>query len=93
MVRSLILDLHAEWRSFSPPAAHGQRGPPNRDNIWRDWATTIFNDDKEGYGPWGGRDGIAFPALEKLTLNFEEWQLTENEGLLVRSFESVSRSY
>ena len=37
----------------------------------------------EVYCPWGGRDAPGFPALEKLTLDFTEWQLTENEGLLV----------
>ena len=31
----------------------------------------------------GGRNGLGFPALEKLTLDFSEWQLTDSEGLLV----------
>ena len=31
----------------------------------------------------GGRNGLGFPALEKLTLDFSEWQLTDREGLLV----------
>ena len=33
--------------------------------------------------PWGGRNGLSFPALDKLTLDFSEWQLTNSEGLLV----------
>ena len=29
---------------------------------------------------------VGFPALEKLTLDFSEWQLTDSEGLLVIMF-------
>lgn len=84
MVRSIVLCLNAEYRwAHTTLGANGQRGAPNRDHIWRDWSTTLFSE-SDDLCPWGGRNALGFPALEKLTLDFAEWQLTENEGLLVR---------
>jgi len=85
MIRSVILCLNAEYRWHSTIGVNGQHGPPNRDHIWRDWSTTLFSE-SDDLCPWGGRSGLGFPALEKLTLDFSEWQLSENEGLLVKPF-------
>ena len=79
MLRSLVLNLNAEYRWHS---TIGVNGPPNRDHIWRDWSTTLFSE-SDDLCPWGGRNGLGFPALERLTLDFSEWQLNENQGLLV----------
>ena len=56
-----------------------------RDSIWRDWSLSLFNDDRDtfGIGTWGGSN-LGFPKLEKLTLDFSEWQLGDTDGLLVR---------
>ena len=83
MLRSVVLTLNAEYRWHNPMGANGVRAPPNRDHIWRDWSTTLFSE-SDDLCPWGGRNGLGFPVLEKLTLDFSEWQLTESEGLLVR---------
>lgn len=83
MLRSVVLNMNAEYRWHSPIGVNGQRGAPNRDHIWRDWSTTLFSE-SDDLCPWGGRNGLGFPALEKLTLDFTEWQLTESEGLLVK---------
>lgn len=81
MLRSIILTLNAEYRWHNPIGVNGVRAAPNRDHIWRDWSTTLFSE-SDDLCPWGGRSG--FPALERLTIDFSEWQLAESEGLLVR---------
>ncbi|CAD6564026.1 MAG: hypothetical protein ASARMPRED_002656 [Alectoria sarmentosa] len=80
-----LVNLNAEYRWHSPIGVNGTRGAPNRDHIWRDWSTTLFSE-SDDLCPWGGRNGLGFPALEKLTLDFSEWQLTDSEGLLVKPF-------
>ena len=81
MLRNVIIKLDGEYRWHSPIGANG-RAVPNRDHIWRDWSTTLFSE-SDDLCPWSGRNALSFPALERLTLDFSEWQLTENEGLLV----------
>ena len=84
MLQSIVLCLNAEYHWIHTTiGANGQRGAPNRDHIWRDWSTSFFSE-SDDLCPWNGRNGLGFPALEKLTLDFTAWQLTENEGLLVR---------
>ncbi len=82
LVRSIVLSLNAEYRwAHTAFGVNGARSAPNRDQIWRDWSTTLFSENDD-FCPWG-RNALGFPALEKLTLDFAEWQLTETEGLLV----------
>lgn len=83
MIRSVVLNLNAEYRWHNPIGANGVRAAPNRDHIWRDWSTTLFSE-SDDLCPWGGRNGLGFPALERLIIDFSEWQLAESEGLLVR---------
>ncbi|KAL6719355.1 hypothetical protein ACLMJK_003594 [Lecanora helva] len=86
MIRSIVLSLNAEYRwANTTIGANGQRGPPNRDHIWRDWSTTLFSE-SDDMCPWSSKNGLSFPVLEKLTLDFTEWQLAETEGLLVKPF-------
>ena len=37
LLRSVIINLNAEYRWHSPIGINGGRGTPNRDHIWRDW--------------------------------------------------------
>ena len=80
MIRCLILELKSDYRIFN----RGNNISYTRDNIWRDWSLSLFNDDRDSIYPWGGNT-LSFPKLEKLTLDFAEWQLTETDGLLVRN--------
>ena len=79
MIRSVILELKSDYRPFNRNGNIGYA----RDNIWRDWSLSLFNEDRDLVLPWGGSGGSGFPTLEKLTLDFTEWQLTEADGLLV----------
>ena len=82
MIRSLVLELRSDYRPFNRNANIGY----TRDNIWRDWSLSLFNEDRDFVYPLGGSGGLSFPNLEKLTLDFTEWQLTEADGLLVSMF-------
>ena len=83
MIRSIILCLDSEYRWRRPNiGVNGQQAMPDRDSIWRDWSTTLFSE-SDDLCPWTSSYGLRFPALEKLTLDFSEWQLTATEGLLV----------
>ena len=41
LLRSVIINLNAEYRWHSPIGVNGTRGAPNRDHIWRDWYVPI----------------------------------------------------
>ena len=83
MIRSVVLSLNPEirWAQITIGAS-GQSAVPNRDHIWREWSRTLFCADDD-HCLIGGTISIGFPALEKATLDFMEWQLTDSEGLLV----------
>ena len=68
------------------PRSNAGRIPPDRDRIWREWTMHVFSQEKDPYFRYSGRDDIEFPALQKLKLDFTEWQLADNEGLLVSVF-------
>lgn len=80
MIRCLNLELKSDFRPYN----RGGNLGTVRDGIWRDWSLSFFNDDRDTFSIsfWGG-SLLAFPQLEKLTLDFTEWQLTETDGLLV----------
>ena len=82
LIRFLILELKLDYRPYSRSSNISY----TRDSIWRDWSLSFFSDEGEAFGMqvWG-RGPTGFPKLEKLTLDFAEWQLTENDGLLVSS--------
>ena len=80
MLRNVILNLDSEYPSRR---SNGQRFVPDRDRIWREWTMHVFSQEKDAYFRYSGRDDIEFPSLEKLKLDFTEWQLIDNEGLLV----------
>ena len=37
LLRSVIINLNAEYRWQPPIGVNGTRSAPNRDHIWRDW--------------------------------------------------------
>lgn len=78
MIRSLVLELKSDYRVYTRTTNVSY----TRDNIWRDWSISLFNDDRDSIYGWGSNH-LGFPQLEKLTLDFTEWQLTENDGVLV----------
>ena len=86
MLRHIVLNLDSEYPMNR--RSNGQRFPPDRDRIWREWTMHVFSQEKDAYFRYSGRDDIEFPALEKLKLDFTEWQLADNEGLLVGVFPS-----
>ena len=81
MLRHVVLNLDSEYPMSR--RSNGQRFPPDRDRIWREWTMHVFSQEKDAYFRYSGREDIEFPALEKLKLDFTEWQLANNEGLLV----------
>ncbi|MDI1486492.1 MAG: hypothetical protein OHK93_005722 [Ramalina farinacea] len=81
MIRSLVLELKSDYRVYT----RNTNVSYTRDNIWRDWSISLFNDDRDSIYGWGSNN-LSFPQLEKLTLDFTEWQLTENDGVLVKPF-------
>ena len=83
MIRSLVLELKSDYRVYT----RNTNVSYTRDNIWRDWSISLFNDDRDSIYGWGSNN-LSFPQLEKLTLDFTEWQLTENDGVLVLLLES-----
>lgn len=90
MLRHVILNIDSEYQLNRRP--NGQRvTPPDRDRIWREWATHMFYQEKDGYIRYHGKEDIEFPSLEKLKLDFTEWQLADHEGLLVGF--AVPRNY
>ncbi len=88
MLRHVILKLESE--SSINRRSVGQRvSPAHRDRVWREWATYVFQE-REGYSRHDGKDDIGLPSLEKLTLDFTEWQLANHEGLFVSLSVQVS---
>ena len=83
MLRHIILNIHTDYLSFGRPA-HQHFDPRIRDTIWHDWAIHFFSHGKDSFSRYSSRDELSFPALEKLTLDFTEWRLADNEGLFVR---------
>ena len=41
LLRSVIINLNAEYRWHSSIGVNGTRGPPDRDHIWRDWYVSL----------------------------------------------------
>ena len=37
LLRSVIINLNAEYKWQASIGIHGTRGAPDRDHIWRDW--------------------------------------------------------
>ena len=84
LVRQLVLKLTSmdtsrnTWSIPSLPPPRPPR-PPHRSTLLYDWGRLLCMD---GRLP-GMYDDAAFPALEALTLDFSDWALAQDEGLMV----------
>ena len=58
----------------------GRRAVPSRTWILHEWGTFLHQDRRGGIL---GYDYVDFPLLEFLSLDFSDWDLGENEGLVV----------
>ena len=77
-IRKLSLNLTAEVEHFFDPRP-GSRAVPSRKMITYEWGT-FLHQDRRGIL---GADYIDFPMLEFLSLDFSDWHLGTNEGLVV----------
>ena len=60
------------------PGLLGKELLEGRISCWRDWLLWFFSDDL-----WAGCDTLTFPSIERLILDFTEWQLAKEDGLQV----------
>ena len=77
-IRKLSLNLTTEADQVMV-LVPGRRAVPSRTWIVHEWGAFLHQDRR---GIWG-HDYIDFPMLEFLSLDFSDWCLGENEGLVV----------
>ena len=86
LVRQLVLKLTSmdtsrnNWSIPSIPQRPPR--PPHRSTLLYDWGRLLCVD---GRLPGMYGDVVVFPALENLTLDFTDWALAQDEGLMVSS--------
>ena len=54
--------------------------------VWSEWSRTLFSENSSHRGPnpyLFETTPMGFPSLETLTLDFIDWQLSEDEAILV----------
>lgn len=87
MIRSVILRLGHDRKPYAYARPPGAPPPvPDRKRIWSHWHQYFFNDedslnryDSILYPPVTNE----FPALDKVELDFTEWQLGEGDAIRV----------
>ncbi|KAL8737461.1 MAG: hypothetical protein Q9181_001649 [Wetmoreana brouardii] len=87
LIRSIILRLGHDrkpyiWQHNAPRA-------PDRKKIWSHWYQYFFNEsDPRNEFDWGMFPCLStnFPALDKLELDFSDWQLVEVDAIRVEPF-------
>ncbi|KAL9606285.1 MAG: hypothetical protein Q9179_000560 [Wetmoreana sp. 5 TL-2023] len=87
LIRSIILRLGHDrkpyiWQHNAPQA-------PDRKKIWGHWYQYFFNEsDPRNEFDWGMFPCLSthFPALDKLELDFSDWQLGEADAIRVEPF-------
>lgn len=84
MLRDVTLCLTSEF-------LHRSHHAQDRDRLWREWTMNVFCDDKDPHFCYSYREYLSFPSLERLKLDFSDWQLSDNEGLVVRSTPFAAR--
>ncbi|KAI4125029.1 MAG: hypothetical protein LQ338_004494 [Usnochroma carphineum] len=92
LIRSVILRLGYDRKpyAFQRPIP-GAPTVPDRKRIWSHWHQYFFNDnDSRNQYDWGWFPtmGNEFPALDKVELDFTDWQLTETDAIMVEPFVS-----
>lgn len=54
-----------------------------RESIWKAWMDNFFSEDRSLYS---AARNVGFPALQKVKLDFSDWQFHSDEGIRVRIF-------
>lgn len=54
-----------------------------RESIWKAWMDNFFSEDRS---PYCLARNVGFPALQKVKLDFTDWQFQADEGIRVRIF-------
>ncbi|KAI4096448.1 MAG: hypothetical protein LQ344_000956 [Seirophora lacunosa] len=87
LIRSVILKLGYDRKPYAfqrPPGAAPVA--PDRKRIWSHWHQYFFNDnDSRNQYDWGWFPtlGNEFPALDKVELDFTDWQLGEADAIRI----------
>ncbi|KAL8804587.1 MAG: hypothetical protein Q9223_005983 [Gallowayella weberi] len=89
LIRSIILRLGHDRKPYvwQRPGNHVQA--PDRKRIWSHWYQYFFNDcDPRSQFDWGMFPSASneFPALDRLVLDFTDWQLAEPDAIRVDPF-------
>lgn len=86
LIRSIILRLGHDRKPYVWQRPGGQF-PPDRKRIWSHWYQYFFNDsDPQSTFDWSvfPSSTNGFPALDKVVLDFTDWQLAEGDAIRVR---------
>ncbi|CAO1597867.1 hypothetical protein XANCAGTX0491_001658 [Xanthoria calcicola] len=85
LIRSIILRLGHDRKPYVWQRPGGQF-PPDRKRIWSHWYQYFFNDsDPQSTLDWSvfPSSTNGFPALDKVVLDFTDWQLAEGDAIRV----------
>ncbi|KAI4261190.1 MAG: hypothetical protein L6R42_003604 [Xanthoria sp. 1 TBL-2021] len=85
LIRSIILRLGHDRKPYVWQRPGGQ-SPPDRKRIWSHWYQYFFNDsDSQSTFDWSmfPSSTNGFPALDKVILDFTDWQLAEGDAIRV----------
>ncbi|KAL8770595.1 MAG: hypothetical protein Q9209_003663 [Squamulea sp. 1 TL-2023] len=88
LIRSIILRLGHDRKPYVWQRPGGQPAP-DRKRIWSHWYQYFFNDcDNQSTFDWGMFPSATteFPALDKVVLDFTDWQLGEPDAIRVDPF-------
>ncbi|KAI4149118.1 MAG: hypothetical protein L6R39_002607 [Caloplaca ligustica] len=92
LIRSVILRLGYDRKPYAFQRPLGATPViPDRKRIWSHWHQFFFNDnDARNLYDWGcfPTMGNDFPALDKIELDFTDWQLGEADAIRVEPFVS-----
>ncbi|KAL8781572.1 MAG: hypothetical protein Q9213_005958 [Squamulea squamosa] len=88
LIRSIILRLGHDRKPYVWQRP-GAQPAPDRKRIWSHWYQYFFNDcDNQSTFDWGMFPSATteFPALDKVVLDFTDWQLGEPDAIRVDPF-------
>lgn len=87
LIRSVVLRLGYDRKPYAFQRPVGVApAVPDRKRIWSHWYQYFFNDnDSRNQYDWGWfpTTGNEFPALDKVELDFTDWQLSEGDAIRV----------
>ncbi|KAI4240811.1 MAG: hypothetical protein L6R40_004925 [Gallowayella cf. fulva] len=91
LIRSIILRLGHDRKPYiwQRPGGTGAPPAPDRKRIWSHWYQYFFNDcDPRNQFDWGMFPSASneFPALNRLELDFTDWQLSASDAIRIDPF-------